>query len=173
MMNRSLRNVTVGLVSGVAAGLALLSIHACGDDVREEPVSIDIGVFPAQLDENSVDPAPAGWQRVQLSGSQRSTAGAFLVSYTTILTGWSISALRVAEDPDGSRTINARLNAAAKKRLAEFSADATNLKVPLAVRIDGRWADFSPLLRAPGDRLSLYGFTPEEATRLEQSLQVS
>ena len=165
-LTKFLHRLTVGLV-----GLVLLALTACGDE-REIPVVIAIEVFPAQLDGNPAEPPPPGWQRVAFPGSQRSTAGSFLVAEQTILTGWSITALRVAEEPDGSRAVNARLNAAAIKRLAEFCADAGNLKLPLGLRINGRWADFSPLLRAPGDRLSLYGFTPEEATRLESWLQV-
>lgn len=163
-MYRSVRRI-LPLVVLCAAGL-----WACGQD--KETVTIDVQVFPAQLDESPAAPPPAGFQRVQFTGNGRSQAATFLVSDSTILTGWSITALRSAEAPDGNRTISVRLNAAAKKRLAEFCADGTNLKKPLALRIDGRWADFSPLLRPPGDRMSLYGFTPAEAARLEQWLQV-
>jgi hypothetical protein len=51
-------------------------------------------------------------------------------------------------------------------------ADEANLKRPLAVNDDGRWADFSPLLRPPRDRMSLYGFTAEKTERLERWLQI-
>ena len=33
-------------------------------------------------------------------------------------------------------------------------------------RIDERWADIRPLLDKISDRVTLYGFTPEEAERL-------
>ena len=154
----------------VAACLVLVVLSACGGS--EEAVDIDVQVFPARLDENPGDPVETGWRRVEFSGSGRSRAGIFLVAENSILTGWSITALRVAEETDGSRVISLRLNAAAIKRLAEFCEDEANLKMPLALSIDGRWADFNPLLRAPGDRMSLYGFTPEEAARIERWMQI-
>ena len=166
MMGRSLPSAA----ACVATCLLLVALCGCGGG--EEAVDIDVQVFPARLDENPGETAPAGWRRVEFSGSLRSRAGTFLVSDKSILTGWSITALRVGEETDGSRFISFRLNAAAKKRIAEFCVDEANLKTLLGLSIDGRWADFSPLLRAPGDRLSLYGFSAEEAERVERWLQV-
>ena len=166
MMARSLPRATACVVTC----LLVAALTACGES--EEPVDIDIKVFPARMDENPGDPVPAGWRRVEFSGSHRSRAGTFLVAEETLLTGWSITAMRVAEETDGSRAISFRLNAAAKKRLAEFCVDEANLKMPLGLSIDGRWAGFSPLLRAPGDRMSLYGFTAEEAERTERWLRI-
>jgi hypothetical protein len=164
-----IRSLPVCLVGCLVGCLALLVLH-CG--APEEVATIDIGVFPAQLDETPGAPPAPGWLRVEFLGSQRSSAGSFLVADKALLTGWNINAFRVAQDPDDSRVVNARLNAAATKRLARFCAEPANLKQPLGLRIDGRWADFSPLLRDPGDRLSLAGFTAEEVARLERWLKV-
>jgi hypothetical protein len=150
--------------------IALVVLNACGE--AEQGVTIDIQLLQAQLDPNPGAPIPDGFTRVEFPGSHRTRAGTFLVGTQTLATGWSITAFRGGEEPDGSRAISFRLNAAAKKRLAEFSTVEANLKLPLALRIDGRWADFSPLLRAPVDRMNLYGFTPEEVSRLEQWMQV-
>ena len=158
---------TAALCSAI---LALVILSACGE--AEQAVTIDIQLLQAQLDPDPATPAPEGLTRVEFPGSHRTRAGTFVVGTEALVTSWSITAFRTAEEPDGSRAISFRLNAAAKKRLAEFCAVEANLKLPLALRVDGRWADFSPLLRAPGDRMSLYGLTAEEASRLEQWLQV-
>jgi hypothetical protein len=78
----------------------------------------------------------------------------------------------VAEEPDGSRAVSARLNAAGKGKLSAFAADEANLRQPLAVQVDERWVDFSPLLRNPSDRLMIYGLSAEEADRLQRWMQV-
>ena len=157
-------------LSLLAGCLLLVSLAACGEQEAAEADSIDVQVFPARLDERPDE--PAGWRRVKFGGSQRAGPGTFIVAEKSLLTGWSLTAFRAAEEPDGSRSIHLRLNAAGKKRIAEFVADEANLKRPLAVNDDGRWADFSPLLRPPRDRMSLYGFTAEKTERLERWLQI-
>lgn len=157
----------------LAAGLALMALTglwACGDD--EVSSTIDIRVYPARLDDRPGEPPPPGWQRVAFAGSARTPAATYLVAPDSLLTGWSLVAFRAAVEPDGSRAVTCRINAAGQKRLADFAADETHLKMPLAVRVDARWADFSPLLRPPGDRLTLYGLTADEAVRLERWLAV-
>lgn len=155
-------------------GLAVLSValFSCQDGPQRETVSFDLQVFPAQLDADTTAAVSQGQSRVRFAGSHRSHAGVYLVSDQPLLTGWNITAVRVAEEPDGSRAISFRLNAAARKRLAEYAADEANLKIPLGVRVDERWADFSPMLRAPTDRFTLFGLTAEEATRLEAWMKV-
>lgn len=165
-MNQSIGPNLIRIVLCAAA----VALCACADE--PEAVTIDLQVFPARLDDAPQAQPPEGFQRVQFAGNQRSPAATYLVSDQSILTGWSITAVRVAEEPDGTRAISFRLNAAAKKRLAEFTADPANLKTPLGLRINGRWADFSPLLRPPGDRMSLYGLAAAEAALLERWLQV-
>ena len=51
--------------------------------------------------------------------------------------------------------------------MGRFSANPDNIKKPLALNINGRWASFAPLLGATGDRMTLYGFTASEAEHLE------
>lgn len=155
----------------LTAGLALAAaLWACGG--REPAPTIDIGLYPARLDVRPEEPPPEGWQRVAFAGGARTQAAAFLVAPGALITGWNLVAFRAAEELDGSRAITCRLNAAAQQRLAEFAADEARLKAPLALKVDGRWADFSPLLRPPGDRLTLYGLTAEEVARLEKWLEV-
>lgn len=159
-------------LSLLAGCLLLVSLAACGEQEAAEADSIDVQVFPARLDERPDEPAPAGWRRGKFGGSQRAGDGTFIVAEKSLLTGWSLTAFRADEEPDGGRSIHLRLNAAGKKRIAEFVADEANLKRPLAVNDDGRWADFSPLLRPPRARMSLYGFTAEKTERLERWLQI-
>ncbi len=94
-----------------------------------------------------------------------------LVSSDALLTGWDILAFRVAEESDGSQAISVRLNAYGQSKMVEYSADETRLKQPLAVRIDKRWADVSPLLSNVTDRMTLYGLEPEETDRLKRWLE--
>ena len=87
-----------------------------------------------------------------------------------LLTEWNLTAIKIASQSDGSAAITARLNAYAKREVSEFTADAEKERRHLAVQIDGRWADVSPLLRKVSDRITIYGFTAEEAKRLESYL---
>ena len=57
MMARSLHSAACDVTCLLVAALT-----AC--DGSEEPVDIDIMVFPARLDENPCDPVPAGGRRV-------------------------------------------------------------------------------------------------------------
>ena len=61
-------------------------------------------------------------------------------------------------------------HAYARRKVSEFTGNPANLKRHLATEIDGRLADVSPLLDKISDRVTLYGFTPEEAERLERYL---
>lgn len=154
----------------VLLGATLAALAACSDE--PEPVTIDLRVHPARLDDAPEQPPPAGWQRVAFAGSERASAATYLVADESLLSGWNMTALRIAEQPGDTRAVSFRLNAAARERLAEFTADEANLKMPLVLRVDGRVADVSPLLRPPGDRMTLFGLTPEEASRLEAWIEV-
>lgn len=151
--------------AALLVGLAALAACGSGDDD-----GISVQVFAARYDERPGEPPPSGWQRVEFAGSQRTPPGLFLVSAQPVLTDWNIIAFRAAEEPDGSRAISLRLNAAGQKKIADFATDEASLKLPLAVQVDGRWADFSPLLSRPRDRMTLYGLTAGEAERLERHL---
>lgn len=140
-------------------------LAACGD----EPDPISIQVFPAVL---AVDARPemAAWDTVTFAGSQRSPAGSYQVAPEPLFTEWNIIAFRPASQADGSMAITALLNAYAAQKLDRFSSDPVNLKKPLAIKINGRWADFLPLLDQAEKRITLYGFTAEEADQLQHYL---
>jgi len=63
-----------------------------------------------------------------------------------------------------------RLNAYAVTRMQKYTADEANLRTFLAVRINGRWADFIPVLDRINDRMMLFGFSEQEVKDLDQYL---
>lgn len=145
---------------------AALCLTACGQSDK-----ISIQVFPATLASVSGAPPDAG-ERVDYAGSLRGSAGLYDVSAEPLITEWSIIACKAASQPDGSRAITARLNAYGQQQMAEYTADAAAPRRYLAVKVDGRWADIGPILGPVTDRLTLYGFTVEEAERLERALAI-
>lgn len=160
-----MNDIRTRLVATLCVGAMFLSACGGGND------TIDLRLYPARLDTDTTAAAPEGWRRVEFAGSQRSRGATYLVASEPLLSGWNITAFRAAEEADGSRAVTLRLNAAGQQKMRTFAADEAHLKQPLALQIDSRWADFSPLLRAPGDRMTLYGFTAEEAQRLEGWLE--
>ena len=144
---------------------ALLALWNCG----KKP-SISIQVFPAVLASEARAPAPAGWERVEFSGSPRAAAGVYHVRPDTLLTEWSIIACRSVSPDEGGAGAAVRLNAYGKTKMEKFSSDPANLRNPVAVRINGRWADFIPVLDRISDRMVLYGFTAQEVKDLDQYL---
>ena len=151
------------------APACLLILDGCEEE-REPPVTISVKLFPARLVEDPTAEPEAGWRLVEYGGSVRAGAGTYLVAPEPIMTEWNISAFKTAFQPDGSAAVTARLNAYGRRKVSEFTGDPANLKKHLATEIDGRWADIRPLLRKISDRVTLYGFTPEEAERLERYL---
>ncbi|MEE2658807.1 MAG: hypothetical protein VX733_09910 [Candidatus Latescibacterota bacterium] len=135
----------------------------------EEPIVLKI--FPAKHDPDPKGEVPAGWERVQFQGSHRSHAGVFLVAAEPLLTDWNVTAMRISKEPDHSRAIHFRLNGFGQRKMAEYCAKEANLKAPLALKIDGRWVDFSPILRPVVDRMTVYGLTIAEAQHLDQQVQ--
>ena len=144
---------------------ALLALWNCGD----KP-SISIQVFPAELASDPQSPAPAGWERVEFAGSPRAAAGVYHVHLDTLLSEWNIIACRPVSPDEGGAGAAVRLNAYAENKMEKFSTDPVNIKQPLAVRINGRWADFAPLLDQISDRMVLFGFTEKEVADLDQYL---
>ncbi|MBI2504805.1 MAG: hypothetical protein HYW07_16430 [Candidatus Latescibacteria bacterium] len=144
---------------------ALLALWSCGS----KP-SISIQVFPAVLAEDPPAPAPAGWERVEFAGSPRAAAGVYHVRLDTLMSEWNIIASRSVSPAEGGAGVAVRLNAFAKNRMEKFSTDPANLRKPLAVRINGRWADFIPVLDRISDRMAIYGFTEQEVKDLDQYL---
>jgi len=143
--------------------LLALILSAC----EEKPGPISIQVFPAVLFADARGEA-AVWDSVTFAGSERSPKGAYRVAPEPLFTEWNIIAFRTAAQPGGKLAVAARLNAYAARKLQEFSRNPDNLKKPLAVKINDRWADFMPLLSWIEDRIILYGFTAEEAEQLQQ-----
>jgi hypothetical protein len=133
--------------------------------------SISIQVFPAALAADPQTPAPAGWERVEFAGSPRAPAGVYHVRPDTLLSEWSIIASRQVSPPEGGTGAAVRLNAYAVKKMEKYTADPANLKKPLAVRINGRWADFIPVLDRISDRMTLFGFSEQEAKDLDEYLR--
>ena len=145
--------------------MALLSLGGCG----QKP-TISIQVFPAVLAEDAKAPASAGWERAEFAGSTHGAAGVYFVKMDTLLSEWSIVASRSISQPEGGFGAAVRLNAYAMRKMEQFSTDPANLRKPLALRINGRWADFFPLLDRISDRMTLYGFTEEEVKTLDEYL---
>jgi hypothetical protein len=144
---------------------ALLALWNCGN----KP-SIAIQVFPAVLAADPQAPAPAGWERVEFAGSPRAAAGVYHVRLDTLLSEWNIIASRPVSPDGGGAGAGVRLNAYAVNKMEKFTADPDNLRKPIAVRINGRWADFIPVLDRIGDRMVLFGFTEQEVEDLDQYL---
>jgi hypothetical protein len=146
--------------------LLALSLSACGGD--DTPISIQ--VFPAVLAADARGEA-AAWDSVTFAGSPRGPAGLYRVAPEPLFTEWNIVAARPVSQPDGSAAVAARLNAQAARRISQFSAAPANLKKPLAVKVNDRWADFMPLLSQVNDRLILYGFTRLEVDQLQHHIE--
>ena len=143
--------------------IVLSGLYGCAE---EAPFSIQ--VMPAVLVKDLQQPPAGGWTRVEFAGSPQTGPGFYDVAPDTLLTEWNIIAYKTANNTDGTNSVIIRLNAYSQQKMEKFSnTEADNLKKPLAVRIDGRWADFIPLLDRVTDRITLGGFTPRDITRLE------
>lgn len=143
--------------------LAALTILAAG--CADEPPVIAVRVYPAVLAADA-DTASATWDSVRFAGSPRAAAGLYLVRPEPLLTEWNIVDFRPAQQPDGSQAVAARLNAFGAQQISRFTAQPASHKRPLAVQVNGRWADFSPVLQQLSQQLTLYGFRPEEVSTL-------
>ena len=148
----------------IAACALALSVVSC-----EQDEGISIQVFPAVRATGEVE-LPPGWRPVTYEGGPRAEAGEYYVAEQPLMTDWNILAFRTASQADGV-VITALLNEYARQKMRQFSSDSTNVKKPLATQINGRWADFSPLLAPIDDKMTLYGFTAEEAGLLEHELK--
>jgi len=146
-------------------GFLLLALISCGDD------SITIALCPAEMAPDPASTPPSGWTLVEYGGDAHTAAGSYYVRDEALLTEWNIIALKVASQPEGSKAAVVRLNEYAIRKMKKFSSDPANIKKPLALSINGRWASFTPLLEASSDRMTLRGFTPEEAEQLERYIK--
>ena len=150
-----------------AVSIALLFALGCG---QQPATTISIKVYPAVRPPSPQAEPEAGWARIEFAGGPRARAGVYHVAPDPLLTDWNILTFRDAGQPGGSMAVVARLNAYGMEKMKAFSTDPANMKKPLAVNIDGRWADVYPLLMEVADRITLYGFTPEEVERLKKHL---
>lgn len=141
-----------------------LCLSACG---ASDEISIE--VYAATLAAQGQTP-PAAGERLDFAGTARGGGGLYDVAPEPLITEWNIVAFRAASQPDDSRAVVARLNAYGQKKMAEYTGDEENLRKYLAVKVDERWVDVGPLLSPVRDRITLYGFTQEEAERLERAL---
>ena len=140
----------------------LLGLISCGDD------PITIALCPARLASDPTTSPPSGWSLVEYDGDTLTVAGTYYVRDKPLITEWSIIALKIASQPEGSKAAVVRLNEYAIRNLKKFSSTPANLKNPLALQINGRWASFTPLLEVTSDRITLRGFTPKETEQLER-----
>ena len=146
----------------IAFSLALI---ACGDSDE-----ISVKLYPAVLAADQGAELEPGWRRVEFEGSENSSAGVYHVAAEPVLTEWSIIALKIASQTGGGKAVAVRLSAYGQKKIGEFTGDPANHKSFLALEIDGRWADFRPVLAPLRDRMTLYGFSEEQALRLERNV---
>jgi hypothetical protein len=147
----------------VLLALCVIALATCSD----APDAISVQVCPAVLAAEA-DATAAGWDTLMFAGNQRAVAGKYLVRREPLFTEWNIVALRPAGQSDGALAVAARLNAHAQRQLGAFTSNPRNLKRPLAVRIDGRWADVVPVLGPISELITLPGFTEQEAQTLQQ-----
>ena len=147
----------------IVLALCSVCLAACSD----APDAITVQVCPAVF-AAAADTAAAAWDTMVFKGNERAVAGTYLVCREPLFTEWNIVALHAGPQPDGTQAVTARLNAYAEQRLGAFTSKPQNQKRPLAVRINGRWADFVPVLGPITDRITLYGFTAPEAAALRQ-----
>ena len=138
------------------------ALYGCA---KEAPFSIQ--VMPAILVEDPQQPPTNGWIRVEFAGASQTGPSLYDVAPDTLLTEWNIIAFKAASPNDSTHSVVIRLNAYSQQKMEKFSTEAGNLKKPLAVRIDGRWADFMPLLDRVTDRITLSGFMARDLIRLE------
>ena len=144
----------------IVAALFILGLANCGED------EVALKVSPA-VPSASDTPVPEGWVAVPFAGGPHAAAGTYHVREKPLLTEWNLVAAKAGKSA-GEYQVTVRLNEYAKRVLEKFCADEANLKNPLALNINGRWVSFTPLLRPPGDRLTLHGLNAEEAVLLEQ-----
>ena len=139
---------------------ALCALTSCG----EEKVSLRAHPAVRATPDASV---PSGWLEVEFTGDQHGAAGSYYVREKPLFTEWNLVAARTATT-GADVQVTVRFNEYAKRILHSYCADQANLKNPLALNVNGRWASFAPLLRPPGDRLTLRGFTAAEAGQLQR-----
>jgi hypothetical protein len=155
----------LALFSPPTLTLLLTLLAACGP---EAPISIQ--VFPVVLAADT-GPEAAQWEKIEFAGGTRAPAGTYYVMPDTLMTEWNILTFKAAGQQEEDLAVAVRLNAYASRRFASFAADPANAKQPLALRINGRWADISPLLAPPGDRLLLYNFTRADVDKLQAYIE--
>mgnify|MGYP004323004201 CR=1 FL=1 len=146
--------------ASIATAIAAHALISCGAE------ELALKVCPAVPAAADAEP-PTGWTAVEFAGSQHAAAGTYHVREKPLFTEWNLMAAKGTNSGDKAQ-VTVRFNEYARRQIDNFSSDAANLKKPLALNLDGRWLSFTPLLRPPGDRLTLYGFTPAEAERVEQ-----
>ena len=156
------------MTRAVFAGL----LFALGCGQQPAATTISVKVFPAVLaQQDPLSELATGWTRMKYDGGPRGRAGAYYLAPEPIITDWNILTFKAATLPDGSMAVVARLNAHGKNKMKTFSGDPDNLKQPLVVNIDGRWADVFTLLSKVTDRITIHGFSPEEIERLKRHLE--
>ncbi len=136
----------------------------------EKPQPLSIQVLPARLASDARGPQYVDWDTVRFSGGTRTKAATYMVAPEPLFTEWNIIAFKAASQNDSSYVITARLNAHAKRKMQDFSAEPTRLKDPLGLKIGDRWVNFLPLLSPFRDRIQLYGFSSEEVELLQHDL---
>lgn len=146
--------------TAIATAIVALALTSCGDE------ELTLKVCPAVPAAADAEP-PAGWIAVEFAGSRHAAAGTYHVRRKPLFTEWNLMAAKATQSGDNAQ-VTVRFNEYAKRLLDNFSSEAANLKKPLALNLDGRWVSFTPLLRPPDDRLTLYGFSPAEAERVER-----
>ncbi len=154
----------------MARAFLMLLLFTLGCDQQPAATTISIKVFPATLAPDPLAEPATGWSRIEFAGGPRGRAGVYDLAPEPIITGWNILTFRGASQPDGSMAVVARLNAYGKNKMKAYSNDPANMKKPLVVNVDGRWADVYTLLTKVTDRMTIYGFTPEEVERLKKHL---
>ena len=149
-------------------GLILFFLAVACSEKPLPPLAIQ--VIPARLARDARGPQYADWDTVRFSGGTRTKAATYLVAPEPLFTEWNIIAFKTASQNDSSYVIAARLNAYAKRKMQDFSADPSRLKDPLGLKIGDRWVNFLPLLSPFRDRIQLYGFTAAEVELLQHDL---
>ncbi len=135
----------------------------------EEQPAISIQLFEAQLAADARGPYYAGWDTVAFASSPTAGPTLYVVAPEPLLTEWNISAFKAGLiQLDSTQIATARINAYAERKMRDFSAQPTNLKRPLGLKVGERWLNFLPLLNPVSDRIALRGFQSAEIEQLQR-----
>ena len=147
--------------------ILLLLFSACAEEKSQH---LSVQLFPARLAADARGTTYATWDTVQFAFKDQILN--YVIAPEPLITEWNIIACKIADQPNGSKVVAARLNAYSSKKMQAFSAEPDQLKQPLGLKVGERWVSFQPLLIPVQDRVQLRDFTAAEAERLQLDIEL-